>query len=117
MTAIITSALPTPDRGEAFTFVIMATDTAKADPKEVQQWQIDVKKFGIKLFRDIGIETIPNLQETGRKKIFDACEIVRAFAISEAPKNVDGITFFADFDDAEALFELLELDQTFLEKF
>jgi len=117
MTAIITSALPTPDRAEAFTFGILALDTERADPKEVQKWQIDAKKFGIKLFRDIGIETIPNLQETGRKKIFDACQALNAFAITEAPKNVGGISMFADFDDAEELLDLLELDQTFLEDF
>jgi hypothetical protein len=117
MTAIITSALPSAGGKDAFTFALVAMNTAQANPVDVQKWQIDSKKFGIKTFRDIGIEKNNYHADVSNKDIFEACEKVQKNAVDTMPKGVSGFNFHADFVAPEDVQELLELDQTFVEKF
>ncbi|MCE0744061.1 hypothetical protein LWC05_09225 [Acetobacter sicerae] len=117
MTAIITSALLSNNGKDAFTFAIIATNTAQANPEAVQKWQTEAKKFGLKKFRAIGIEKNNYNGDVSNKDIFEACEKVQQNAIDTMPKGVSGFGFQADFAAPEDVWELLKLDQTFLEKY
>ncbi|AQS84615.1 hypothetical protein A0U92_07285 [Acetobacter aceti] len=117
MTAFITSALPSNNGKDAFTFAIIAMNTAQANPESVQKWQIEAKKFGLRTFRAIGIEKNNYNGDVTNKDIFEACEKVQNNAVDTAPKDVSGFRFEANFAAPEDVMELLELDQTFLEKY
>ncbi|GBQ22425.1 hypothetical protein AA0472_0766 [Acetobacter estunensis NRIC 0472] len=117
MVAVITSALPSANGTEAFTFAIVANDTAKANLVEIQKWQTEAKKFGLKTLRAIGIEKNNYNADATNKDIFKACEQILNNAIATAPKGVRGIIFQGDFADPEDVMELLKLDHTFLDKF
>ncbi len=117
MAAIIKSALPSANGTEAFTFSIIANVKAKANPEKVQKWQNETKKFGLKTFRDIGIEKNNYNSDATNKDIAKASELVFQCAIYTSPNGVSVVDFHAYFTDPEDVMELLELDQTFLDKF
>lgn len=113
MLSVITSALPTIDKEQAFTFSIISLSTSQATPDDVQKWQIGVKKFALKTFRDFGIEN----KEVSEKDIEKACKVITQSSIQAKPRCISSFNFKAGFIETEEVAELIELDKTFVEKF